>query len=71
LKNPFDRIPCEIGEQPAQTRLGSIEIQVVAEFCSGTQAVNSRLFRIDFPRMEIEYARLSVDRVDAFQTPAR
>src|ERR1700693_1437359 len=64
-KNPIDPIPREVGEQPAQARLGPIEVQIMAEPCSCAYAPESRLFRIDLPWMEIEYDRLPVKRIHA------
>ena len=55
LENFIDRAPLEIAEQSCESRLGSTKIDVVSKPRFYIRPIDSRLPRIEFPRVKIEY----------------
>src|SRR5690242_6534922 len=56
----IDAPPPKIREEPLETALGSIQIDIVAKPRLQIDAAHSRLSCIDFPRMEVENCGLLI-----------
>ena len=63
--------PAKIAQKTVQASFHTVNIHVMPESCPGSDAGDPRLFRIDFPRMEIEDGSKLVALIDPAQHPAR
>src|SRR5262249_38323689 len=65
-----DRSEAEISQERTEARLGPMQVAIVTE-TRDRPSGEARLFRIDFPRVQIEHRRALFDAGHAAAAPAR